>query len=376
MSSMYFHIPFCRSRCRYCDFFSTTADVAERNNYVALLVKHLELLKHDVPSDPLQTIYFGGGTPSLLTVDQLTLLLTTCHKLFGIAASAEISIEVNPGTFDRYYLQQLREIGFNRLSIGIQSFDSGQLSRLGRCHTRAQSLESVIAARTAGFDNLSLDLIFALPEQTTQQLDEEIKLLLQQNPEHISVYGLTIEEGTEFERLQRQGKLAVADEDEYARQYELLRERFCTAGYEHYELSNFAQRGRRCRHNQCYWQRHTCLAVGCGAHSFVDHGYGERRHVPADLARYRQLLEAGVNPAEKLETFDRTEAMKETVYLALRTSDGIDPAAFEQRFGAPFHDVFSSPVKALDRVLIQSPKRVALKPQHWLIYDHLISTFL
>ncbi len=377
MSSMYIHIPFCLTRCRYCDFFSTTADATERDNYVALLVRHLELLKYNIATNTdLQTIYFGGGTPSLLTIDQLELLLRTCSKVFGIAANAEITIEVNPGTFERPYLHQLHTIGFNRLSIGIQSFDSGQLLRLGRCHTHEQSLESVKAARSAGFDNLSLDLMFALPGQDTDNLDREVDQLLQQTPEHISVYGLTVEEGTEFGRLQRQGKLTVADEEEYAQQYELLRERFCTAGYEHYELSNFAVPGRRCRHNLCYWQRRNCLAVGCGAHSFVENGYGERWHIPADLQRYRQRLEAGLDPAEKLEAFDRTGAMKETVYLALRTSDGIDPSAFERRFGESFHNAFPIATEALAKVLLQSPQRVALGSQHWLIYDHLISTFL
>lgn len=378
MSSLYFHIPFCRSRCHYCDFFSTTAGTAERGNYVTLLLQHLRLLAttRAFNNVDLETIYLGGGTPSLLTIEQLERLLTACDELFGIAAQAEITIEVNPGTFDRFYLQQLRKLGFNRLSIGVQSFDAGQLLCLGRCHSREQSLEAVPAARSAGFDNVSLDLMFALPAQTTQQLDEEIKLLLQQEPEHISVYGLTIEEGTEFEQLQRRGKLSTVDEEEYARQYELLRERFGTTGYEHYEVSNFARPGYRCHHNQRYWQRRHCLAVGCGAHSFLEKGYGERWHIPADLPRYQQNLQANCNPAEKLEDFDRSGAMKETAYLALRTSDGIDLAAFEQRFGDSFHDVFSSPVAALQGVLRQSSQQVAFEPQHWLIYDHLISPFL
>ncbi|MFO7765159.1 MAG: radical SAM family heme chaperone HemW [Pelovirga sp.] len=377
MSSLYFHIPFCRSRCHYCDFFSTTAGTTERSNYVALLVQHLQLLESTrATNTDLQTIYFGGGTPSLLTVEQLERLLTACDELFGVAANAEITIEVNPGTFDRFYLQQIRSLGFNRLSIGVQSFDAEQLHRLGRCYSREQVLEAVPAARSAGFDNFSLDLMFALPEQTTQQLDREIKLLLQLEPGHISVYGLTVEEGTEFERLQRRGQLAVVAEEEYARQYELLRERFDTAGYEHYEVSNFARPGYRCHHNQRYWQRRHCLAVGCGAHSFLEKGYGERWHIPADLPRYQQNLEGNRNPAEKLEVFDRTEAMRETAYLALRTSDGIDLDAFEQRFGESFHDVFSSPVAALKGVLRQSSQQVAFQPQHWLIYDHLISPFL
>lgn len=377
MISMYFHIPFCRSRCHYCDFFSTTAGAPERDEYVALLLKHLQLIRNrEQAANALQTVYFGGGTPSLLSIDQLSLLLTACNEYFGIATTAEITIEVNPGSCDHAYLQQLRQIGFNRLSIGVQSFDAAQLRYLGRSHHREQSLQSISAARSVGFDNLSLDLIFALPDQTTEQLDKAIRQLLRQKPEHISVYGLTIEAGTEFERLQRLGKLTAADEDEYARQYELLRERFAAAGYEHYELSNFARPGYRCRHNQQYWRRRTCLAVGAGAHGFVEEGYGERRLTPADLEHYRQQLKAGRDPAEILETFDLQGAMKETVYLALRTSDGIDPKAFKQRFNQSLHQAFPGAVESLSEVLIQSPHRLAIKPQQWLIYDHLISRFL
>jgi oxygen-independent coproporphyrinogen III oxidase len=376
VSSLYLHIPFCRRRCRYCDFFSTTAGPVERNTYVDLLCRHLELIGRNATSNTaLQTIYFGGGTPSLLTGEQLTLVLKACRDRFGLSAAAEITLEVNPGTFGGEYLQQVRQAGVNRLSIGIQSFDGRQLQQLGRCHDVDQARAAVTAARAAGFDNISLDLMFALPGQSSDDLNQEIDLLLQQEPEHISVYGLTIEEGTEFERWRQQGKLEVTDEDEYARQYELLRARFTAAGYEHYELSNFALPGRCCRHNQRYWQRRSCLAVGCGAHSFVEQGYGERWHVPTDLARYRRLLEAGADPAELLEDFDRRGAMAETVYLALRTSAGIDLAAFEQCFAEPLQRAFPAALAQLQGSLVWTRERVILPPNHWLIYDHLIASF-
>ncbi len=376
MNSLYFHIPFCRRRCRYCDFFSTTDDPVKRDIYVALLCRHLEMIGRDAAlKNSLQTIYFGGGTPSLLTVEQLTLLLTKCRDRFGLATFAEVTLEVNPGTFSGNYLQQVRKAGVNRLSIGIQSFADQQLQQLGRCHNVDQARTAVADARAAGFDNISLDLMFALPEQHSEGLSREIEQLLQLEPEHISVYGLTIEEGTEFKRWQQQGKLIVTDEDEYARQYELLRARFTAAGYEHYEVSNFARPGHRCQHNQRYWQRRGCLAVGAGAHSFVESGYGERWHVAADLVRYRQLLATGTDPAELLENFDRRGAMVETAYLALRTSDGIDLAAFEKRFGESLPHAFPSVFAQLRGSLVYSDGRVALPPQHWLIYDHLIASF-
>ncbi len=376
MSSLYFHIPFCRRRCRYCDFFSTTSTGVELDLYVDLLCRQLELMCPDTSARiALQTIYLGGGTPSLLTAGQLTRLLTICHDRFDLRATAEITLEVNPGTFGGNYLQQVNQAGVNRLSIGIQSFDDRQLQQLGRCHNSDQARAAVGAARSAGFGNLSLDLMFALPGQSSDDLNRDIDLLLEQQPEHISVYGLTIEAETEFDHWRRQGQLKVTDEEEYARQYELLRARFTAAGYEHYEVSNFARPGWRCQHNQRYWQRRSCLAVGAGAHSFVQSGYGERRHVPGDLERYRQLLESGADPSELLEIFDRQGAMVETAYLALRTSDGVDSAAFEQRFGESLQHAFPAALAQLQGSLICSDGRVILPPQHWLIYDHLIASF-
>jgi oxygen-independent coproporphyrinogen-3 oxidase len=376
VSSLYFHIPFCLQRCRYCDFFSTTAGPGEREDYVGLLCRHLKLISGDeAVGSGLNTIYFGGGTPSLLTAEQLKLLLTTCHDLFGLNTTTEITLEVNPGTFTDNYLQQARQVGVNRLSIGIQSFDARQLQQLGRCHDGEQARAAVTRARAAGFDNISLDLMFALPGQSSDGLNREIDQLLQLEPEHISVYGLTIEEGTEFAHWRHQGRLEAADEEEYARQYELLSTRFTAAGYEHYEVSNFARPGWRCQHNQRYWQRRSCLAVGAGAHSFVISGYGARRHVPADLARYRRFLETGADPSELLEKFDRWGAMVETAYLALRTSDGVDLSAFDQRFGESFQRAFPAALARLQGSLVFSDGRVVLLPRHWLIYDHLIASF-
>ncbi len=376
MSSLYLHLPFCRQRCLYCSFFSQVADESEQQRYVQLLTANLLLLQRDICcSEALQTIYFGGGTPSLFTVEQVTSLLAVCRDRFGLSTGAEITFEVNPGTFRGEYLQLLRQTGVNRLSIGIQSFTDRQLQQLGRCHTLAQARGAVTAARAAGFDNISLDLMFALPGQNSKDLNHEIDQLLQLTPEHISVYGLTIEEGSEFERRLQQGWFTVVDEEDYARQYELLLARFAAAGYEHYELSNFALPGQRCRHNQRYWQRRSCLAAGAGAHSFVERGYGERWHVPADLPRYRRYLEAGTDPAEMIESFDRRGAMIETVYLALRTSDGIDLAAFEQRFGETLQQAFPAALAQLREVVVWTRDRLILPPQHWLIYDHLIASF-
>lgn len=377
MSSLYLHIPFCRQRCPYCDFFSQVADLSQQQAYVAQLQKHLQLIRRDLLRPvPLQTVYFGGGTPSLLRISEIDALLTASDRLFGLAADCEITLEANPGTITASYLAQLRQTGVNRLSLGIQTFAARQLQMLGRCHSREQGLQSIAAARAAGFDNLSLDLIFALPDQTLDTLEADVDLLLRQQPEHISVYGLTFEEGTAFEQRRQRGDLVPCSEDEYARQYEYLQQRLCSVGYEHYELSNFALPQRRCRHNQVYWQRRTCLAAGCGAHAFSDEGFGERWAIPPDPQRFAAALAAGKNPAQCLERFTRSGAMQETLYLALRTADGLDRQAFAERFGQPVEEVFAGALQQLGTAALMTPTRIALRPQSWLIYDHLVSAFL
>lgn len=377
MTSLYIHIPFCVKRCAYCDFYSQVADGAARRSYVRALYRHLRLLAAEgSAAEPLATLYFGGGTPSLLPVAAFRRLLGACGRLFGLTNDCEITVEANPGTVDRTYCEGLRVAGVNRLSLGIQSFDTHQLRQLGRPHTADEARQAMAAARAAGFANISLDLMFALPGQDLAELEQDIEALLEQQPEHISVYGLTFEEGTDFFRRLQAGSMTECDEDLYARQYELIRARLVAAGYEHYELSNFARPGFRCRHNQVYWQRRSCLAAGAGAHSFKDRGCGERWAVPPDVSRYLRVVGEGRDPSECLEVFDQTGAMKETLYLALRTCDGLDLQDFSRRFGCRAEEVFAPALKTLQPCLLSAPGRIALKPEKWLIYDHLVSTFL
>lgn len=379
MSSLYIHIPFCTSKCPYCDFYSQVGSQPQIDEYVELLTLNIKILQDKTSSPrPFETIFFGGGTPSLLSTKQIEKILHSINSSFGIETDVEITLEANPGTVNLEQLQGYRQAGINRLSLGIQSLKDKNLQLLGRIHSVSQAGKCIDAVRSAGFDNLSLDLIFALPNQDLSALEEEIFALLNFHPEHISLYGLTFEEGTNFYTRLQSGTITPCSENLYADQYQLLHEKLRVAGFEHYEISNFSLPEKRCLHNQVYWQREGCLAIGAGAHSFVNNGWGERWHIPANLQSYNKSLLQGENPAELLETYDLTDAMKEFVYLALRTSDGIDPVKFEKRFNLSFRQVFSSELDEIAQYLISSPTsdRYSFNVKGWLLYDHLISHFL
>ncbi|MEA3544288.1 MAG: radical SAM family heme chaperone HemW [Thermodesulfobacteriota bacterium] len=377
MSSLYIHIPFCASKCPYCDFFSQVGSQQQIDEYVDLLKLNLQTLKQKKQfSSPLSTIFFGGGTPSLLSVKQIESILKNIEQTFGIENHAEISLEANPGTVNLEQLRGYRQSGINRLSLGIQSLNDQKLQRLGRIHSVSQAQDGIAVARTAEFDNLNLDLMFALPDQNLMSLEQEISALLDFSPEHISLYGLSFEEGTKFSTQLRSGELTACDENLYAEQYQLLHEQLVTAGFEHYEISNFARSGRRCRHNQVYWQRKDCLAIGAGAHSFVADGWGERYHIPANLNQYRDVLVSGNDPAERLEIYDQQGAMAEFVYLALRTSDGIDLVKFKGKFNLSLEQAFPVALERAANSLRSDHQHYYLEHDGWLLYDHLISFFL
>lgn len=377
MGSLYIHIPFCSSKCPYCDFYSQVGSQQQIDEYVEYLNLNTEILKQETSyPQPFETIFFGGGTPSLLSTQQIERILNSIEQNFGIAADSEVTLEANPGTLNLEQLQGYRQAGINRLSLGIQSLNDKNLQLLGRIHNVNQARKSIAAARTAGFDNISLDLMFALPNQDLSALKEEIFALLNFSPEHISLYGLTFEEGTEFSTQLKSGELSACEESLYAEQYHLLHERLATAGYEHYEISNFARPERRCRHNQTYWHRKECLAIGAGSHSFIGKGWGERWHIPADLKQYRDSLQRAENPAEFLETYDRQAAMREFIYLALRTRDGISLSKFKQRFNLPLEQAFPVAFEKTSEYLHVSSDHCSFKLNGWLLYDHLISNFL
>jgi len=377
VSSLYLHIPFCASKCPYCDFYSQVGTQQQLDDYVALLIENIKIVgRQQRAPTSCTTIFFGGGTPSLLNPLQIELILKNIDGTLGIATDAEITVEANPGTVSVKKLREYREYGINRLSLGVQSLDQNNLNVLGRIHSVEEAVVAVNSARIAGFDNINLDLMFALPEQGLIALEEEISALLSLKPEHISLYGLSIEPGTVFAQQLTVGEIVTSDETLYAQQYVLLHNLLEAAGFEHYEISNFARSERRCRHNQNYWQRNECLAIGVGAHGFRAQGVGERWHNRADLIYYREAIARNEDPAELLETFTLDEAMKEYVYLALRTSTGINRSEFKCRFGSYPEEVFADAFGRCGEYLICNEDSYSFNLNGWLIYDHLISHYL
>ncbi len=377
MIGLYLHFPFCVRKCPYCDFFSidrhTPGQIAE---YVELLLRHLELTAAGHRQGPLTSIFFGGGTPSLMSPEQIDRILSAAAHRFGLSADVEISLEANPGTVTAASLSGYRAAGVNRLSLGVQSLQTENLARLGRIHTPDQAVQALRLARRAGFENISCDLMFAQPGQTVAALEQDLFRLLDEAPAHLSCYGLTVEDGTPYHERQLCGELRLPDEEAYADQFLTLHHRLTEAGFEHYEISNYARPGRQCRHNLGYWRRRPCLGIGAGAHAFEARDCGLRLAVPADLDRYRRLLHQGLDPAEVLERFDQRQAMAETLYLGLRTAEGVAEAEFAARFGSGFRDAFGPALEQSPDYLYQTPGRLQFSLAGWLLFDHLILPFL
>jgi oxygen-independent coproporphyrinogen III oxidase len=336
--SLYLHIPFCHTRCHYCDFNTYAGILPLREPYVRALITEIALAGQlaqltDGAPRRSRSIFFGGGTPSLLTVEQITRLLAECRKAFAVDEQAEITLEANPGTLSFEQLKGLRAAGINRLSLGSQSFDAELLHTLGRIHTPGEIVQALSNARAAGFTSINLDFMFGLPGQTMQHWKTTLDQALALHPEHFSLYSLIIEEGTLFSSWTNEGRIIPGDEDLCADMYEYADELLQAEGYENYEISNWALPGHQSRHNLTYWQNLPYLGMGAGAHSF----FGSRRFSNIlDPQAYIDLLQKQQRPEAESERIDRVQEMSETAFLALRTAQGLHLPTFEERFTEPF----------------------------------------
>lgn len=375
-SRLYVHVPFCVAKCHYCAFISGTPNEQELAEYPELLMRELQL--HPAAGRPVDSIYFGGGTPSLLQPPQLGRLLEGIASHTGIQPDAEITLEANPGTIDGISLKGFRDSGINRISLGIQSFDDRTLKSLGRIHTAEQSRQALRDARDAGFSNVSIDLIHSLPGQSLDQWKSELLRATELSPDHISIYGLTVEEGTPFARVYPPGSPELADEDLSADMFELADEFLPAAGFEHYEIANYARPGYRSQHNSGYWRRDGYLGLGVAAHSFLRKGYGVRFSNPDTLEEYRRGVLSG-HP-ERLGEFELplSEAMAEYMYLGLRLSDGVNRHSFELEFGRSLESVYGAVTTDLVKfgLLNQNDAAITLTRRGMLISNQVFSRFI
>ncbi|MBW2272665.1 MAG: radical SAM family heme chaperone HemW [Deltaproteobacteria bacterium] len=384
---VYVHVPFCERVCPYCDF----AVVAERklapgapDRYVAALLTELEMGAARFAGRRLETLYFGGGTPSLLAPESLGRLIEAARSRFGREpAPLEITLEVNPSSLERSRLRSFREAGIDRLSIGVQSFDDTVLRRLGRAHRAGEARRTLEAARSAGFQNLSLDLIFAAPDQRLVDLERDLDEALSFAPEHLSVYELTVEAATPFALAERRGQLRRAGEAEVVEMVRCIEERSAAAGLARYELSSYARPGREARHNSRYWARRPVLGIGMGAWSCEPPSeaapYGARRVNPRDLAAYLERVEAGQPPEARVEILEPREARAEALFLALRRREGLAAAAFALDFGAAPRAFFAESLDRLTRggLLEESPEgNLRLTERGRLLADSVFERFV
>jgi oxygen-independent coproporphyrinogen-3 oxidase len=337
MSGLYVHVPFCASRCRYCAFASSIYEPRRARRYLASLGREAELRGPECSALGIDTVYLGGGTPTVLSPGELHRLGEIISSTLRVENVQEMTAEANPGSADGRRLAVLREFGFGRLSLGAQSFEDQDLRVLGRSHSATDIPEAVRAARRAGFESLSLDLIFGLPAQRPGGFLASLRRALELAPEHVSLYGLTWEPGTPLTEELAAGLTAPCPQEVEREMYLGAVEQLTAAGYRHYEIANFARPGHECRHNINYWRSGEYVGLGAGAFSYLD---GERSGNAPDPEEYCSRLEGGRDPVENRERLAAEKSAREALMLALRMTDGVELAEFRARSGFDARELF------------------------------------
>ena len=367
---IYIHIPFCIRKCDYCDFLSGPSGPEEQADYVQALLREIQAVEEG-EGRSVSSIFIGGGTPSVLDERLLGDILREIRNRFKMEEDAEITIEVNPGTANIGKLQAYREMGINRLSIGLQSPEDRELKILGRIHNYGQFLETYQEARTVGFDNINIDLMSAIPDQTYEGWVKNLRTVAELEPEHISAYSLIVEEGTPFAAR----KLNLPDEDTEYNMYEATAQILKEYGFEQYEISNYARKGRECRHNVGYWTRQDYLGFGLGASSL----YGKERF--ANTADMKKYLESSKNPEkirEKEPSLTREDEMAEFMFLGLRMTKGISKADFQRCFGCTIESVYGEVLEKYEsmEMLLEKDGRIFLSREGIHVSNSIMAEFL
>ena len=384
--SLYVHIPFCLRKCRYCDFLSAPQTDIDRERYVKALIREIKTQKDCPAGRPVDTVFFGGGTPSVLSAEQIGRIIDALREVFLILPDAEVSLETNPGTADFEKLSAFKEAGINRLSMGVQSMHDEELHLLGRIHTAEQALEAFKTARAAGFDNINIDLMSALPGQTFDSWADSLRQAVEWRPEHISAYSLIIEPGTPFSALYEAGELPpLPDEETDRKMYHYTREYLAQHGYGRYEISNYALKGRECRHNSGYWTGHPYLGFGIGAASYVN---GARFSNITDFETYSVEMEKAGIPAEIEQVYEKIrteihslteqEKMEEFMFLGLRMTAGVKTSDFASRFGKSLDEVYGDVIRRhLAQGLLQrTPEGFCLTERGTDVSNYVMADYL
>lgn len=383
---LYVHIPFCVRKCAYCDFLSAPADTQERTLYIDALTEEIRARKNDFNAYRVSTIFLGGGTPSILEGDDSARIFRALQENFDISDDAEITMEVNPGTVTEEKAASWRKSGVNRLSIGLQSADDRELKMLGRIHTYREFLDTWKIVREAGFENVNVDLISAIPGQNLRSWSETLRKVADLGPEHISAYSLIVEEGTPFYERYGDGSgededkgnhlPPLPDEDTEREMYKATEKILAEYGYHRYEISNYSKTGYECRHNLGYWERKEYLGLGLGASSLISEC---RFHNTADMGKYLRLYEnAGTGICEDIEYLSVEDQMEEFMFLGLRKTAGISVDDFRKAFGREIRAVYGEQMRKLEeqRLIEYSGNRVRLTERGTDISNYVFSEFM
>ncbi|MCX6228736.1 MAG: radical SAM family heme chaperone HemW [Bacteroidia bacterium] len=369
MSGIYFHIPYCRTKCHYCDFYASN-NIKTINQLVNAEIEELYLRRSYLEDEEVQTIYFGGGTPSVLSISHINDLLSTVRKNFNVSVDCEISLEANPEDLTELYLKQLYEVGINRLSIGIQSFDEDILVYLGRRHGTEMLSNMIETAQNIGFKNISLDLIYGIPGLTLERYTESIKAVLKLGVQHISAYALTIEKKTYFYKLLITNRLKEVADEEVLDHFNATIDLLALNGFSHYEVSSFSKPGFQSRHNSSYWQGKNYLGVGPAAHSFN----GKSRQWNISSTKNYILNIANGSSYFEVEILNEIDKYNEYVLLGLRTANGISKNFIVDSFDKKIVAYFSKEISKLDKdeFILQDGDQICLSRKGILMSDFII----
>lgn len=369
-SSAYVHIPFCTQICYYCDF----SKVFIKNQPVDAYLEHLIQETRSYEIGKLRTLYIGGGTPTALSAQQLAYLLTELPKVMDLSEVEEFTIEANPGDLDPDKIAVLKESQVNRVSLGVQTFDNKMLKKIGRSHQEQDIYDNIRHLKQAGFDNISIDLIYALPGQTMDQVKENVAKAINLDIPHMSLYSLILENHTVFMNRMRRGKLPLPKEELEAEMFEYIIEELEKAGFEHYEISNFSKPGFESRHNLVYWDNAEYYGLGAGASGYVD-GIRYKNHGP--IRHYLEAVEAGKARITE-EHLTLEEKMEEELFLGLRKKTGVSKARFEEKFGVSFDQRYGQVVASLTEqgLLVQDDKQIRMTKRGLFLGDTVAEKFI
>lgn len=373
--SLYIHIPFCKKKCNYCDFLSFEDKIDEIDKYILALIEEIKSYKNLLDKSIVKSIFIGGGTPSILSAYNISLLMNTLHSSFKIENSCEISIECNPESITREKLILYKDLGINRVSLGLQAMENKHLQTLGRIHSQKDFMNSYYILKELGYKNINVDLMFGLPNQSLYEWESIIKEIIKLDIEHISAYGLIIEENTPFYNQYKKNKLILPDEEEERNMYWYANEELIRNGYDHYEISNYSKKGYSCKHNQVYWTLGQYIGMGIGAASFYKGYRMENTKILKDYIFYKGNLDKIIS--KKHLSLD-TELKEEFIFLGLRLINGINKKEYFNRFNSKIDEDYKKVINELikDRLLIEKDNFLKLTKKGIDISNYALAKFI